>query len=369
MRTATNRRVRPLTGRRCALLLTSAALAAAFGVGLGTARTPAARERAAPLVHRRAVAIDRPTTRLRRSRLADAPITWIGGPTKASTGETVTVYVSSSLAGDAWTPQAWADFIAGLEHGPELALLTAYVATFDEMQAICGPDALGCYGADRLLTIGAPAYGITPQEVVRHEYGHHIAAHRMNPPWLALDWGPKNWASAVGVCGRAKDGTAYPGDESLHYTLNPGEAWAETYRVMEERRAGAPTSSWNIVDGSFYPNDADFAAAERDVLQPWETSHALVFTRTFTRKGKRVWNVPLATPLDGSVQLDVSLPRGGLYAATLLGPDRRTVVADALWASATSKRIATTICGERTLDLRVTERGAFGRVRVSATLP
>jgi hypothetical protein len=91
--------------------------------------------------------------------------------------------------------------------------------------------------------------------------------------------------------------------------------------------------------------------------------------KRFTRRGTRVWTVPLATPLDGSLDVTVSLPRGGLYTASLLGPDRRTVIADALWASARSKRVTTTICGERKLYLRVTERGEFGRVRVSASLP
>ena len=92
--------------------------------------------------------------------------------------------------------------------------------------------------------MGETNYGVSPDEVVRHEYGHHIALNRINSPWLAVSWGPKNWASASSVCRRAADGSAYPGDEGDNYRLNPGAAWAETYRLLVERKAGVTGSSW-----------------------------------------------------------------------------------------------------------------------------
>jgi hypothetical protein len=310
-----------------------------------------------------------PGATLSPARLARSSITWSGGPTTASTGESVNVFVSASLSPELGTSQTWADFIAGLLHGPELSSLTAYIATFAEMQEVCGEDALGCYGANELVSMGETMFGVTAAEVIRHEYGHHIAFHRLNAPWQAIDWGPKNWASSMDVCRRAKDGTAYPGDEGHNYSRNPGEAWAETYRLLDERKAGVTSSGWPIVDASFYPDEAAFQAAERDVLQPWGFPRATVYKNRFTSKGKPMWTVPLTTPLDGSAEITVSLPKGGLHEVALVDVARKKVLAVGLWAGRSVKKIATNVCGYRALVLRVTQRGAFGRVRVIALVP
>jgi hypothetical protein len=313
--------------------------------------------------------VDTPATVLDKSRLARSAIGWAGGPTTAATGESVSVYVSASLSPELGTPQTWADFIAGLQHGEEISSLTAYVGTLDEIRGICGENALGCYAADRLVSMGETAFGVTAAEVVRHEYGHHIAYHRVNPPWSAIDWGPKNWASSLDVCERVEDGRAYPGNESNYYSLNPGEAWAETYRLLDEREAGVIGSTWEIVDGRFYPDEAALAATERDVLQPWASPHGLRFSRSFGRKTRRVWLIPLRTPLDGSLEITVSLPKNGLQDVSLLDSDRKTVLATGLWSSRREKRLTTTVCGERTLFVRIAQKGAFGRVVVRASVP
>ena len=306
---------------------------------------------------------------LSSARLAQSSIAWVGGATTASTGESVTVYVSAALPADLGTPQTWADLLAGLVHGPELAALTAYIAAFDEMQEVCGSRALGCYGGNRMVSMGETNFGVTAAEVVRHEYGHHIAFHRANAPWLAIDWGPKNWSSAVDVCERAAAQTAYPGDEGDHYSLNPGEAWAETYRLLDERKAGAVGTGWQIIDSSFYPSETALQAAERDVVQPWTAGRRQALRRTFTKRGAATWLIPLATPLDGILDVEVALPRGGLHEVALLSADRRTVLQKGLWSSMTMKTLTRTLCGERSLFLRVTRKGALGRVTVTATTP
>lgn len=289
--------------------------------------------------------------------------------TTATTGETVNVYVSAALPAELGTPQTWADFLAGLVHGPEISALTAYIATFAEMQEVCGEHALGCYGPNRMMSMGETMFGVTAAEVVRHEYGHHIAFQRLNPPWQAIDWGPKNWASSQNICRRAKEGSAYPGDEGDRYSLNPGEAWAETYRLLDEQKAGATGSGWQIIDSSFYPGEAAFQAAERDVLQPWATGTSTGLKRVFSNRGKRVWTIPLETPLDGTLDITVTLPKNGLHDVLLLDGDRQTILAKGLWASRTMKRITTTVCGERLLVLRITQSGGFGRVAVIASTP
>ncbi len=311
--------------------------------------------------------VEVPGAALSRERLARSAGSFVGGPTTASTGETVNVYVSSSLPPELGTPQSWADFIAGLLHGPEISSLTAYVATYDEMQDLCGDDALGCYGGNRIVSMGETMHGVTAAEVVRHEYGHHIALNRINPPWQAIDWGPKHWASATGICRRVEQGAAFPGDGGYNYWLNPGEAWAETYRVLVERRAGVPEAPWEIISPSFYPDDAALAAAERDVAEPWTAPARTSYRMRFTATSRKSRTVPVRTPRDGALRIEITLPRGGLHEAVLLEQGR--TVATALWSGPTLKTISTTVCGQRSLRLRVTQKGNFGRVAVSASIP
>ena len=88
------------------------------------------------------------------------------------------------------------------------------------------------YGQANLVVLGDAVGGITPTSVAAH--GHHIAANRSNAPWLALDWGTKRWATRMSICARRGARTAFPGDEGDNYSLNPGEAFAEAYRVLVE---------------------------------------------------------------------------------------------------------------------------------------
>ena len=64
------------------------------------------------------------------------------------------VLVSDGLPIETSTPEGWAEFLTGLTHGPEITLLTAHIATFDEVQEICGSRALGCYARNQLVSLG-----------------------------------------------------------------------------------------------------------------------------------------------------------------------------------------------------------------------
>ncbi len=349
-------------GRR---LLAAAALGLVLAIAATGGRTSAPSEPTRPLARGIPHADIAPSP----ARVARAATTWSGGPTTASTGDVVTVYVSPSLPPELGTAQTWADFIAGLVHGPELSKLTAFIAPLDEIPDMCGDYALGCYGSNQMAAMGETEYGITAAEVVRHEYGHHIAWNRLNAPWTAVDWGPKNWASTANVCRRAADGTAYPGDEGDHYVLNPGEAWAETYRLLDEQKAGATGSGWQLIDPSFRPDDLALQAAERDVLQPWATAPRAAFKHRFTKKGKRVWSIPISTPLDGDLAVSISLPKGGIHEVKLVDGTSKKTLATGLWSSTTTKRITTQVCGARSLVLKITQRGAYGRVLVAVVKP
>ena len=292
-----------------------------------------------------------------------------GGPITASTGEVVDVRVSDALPTTV-TPETWAEFMVGLVHGPEISRLTAYVVTYDEMQDVCGRNALGCYSAHQMVVPGeVTPDGTTPEEIIRHEYGHHVAFNRVNTPWVAVDWGPKYWASSANVCARVARKEAYPGDQGSNYPSNPGEAWAETYRLMDERKDGITTATWPIISPSFYPSDAALVAAERDVLQPWTASATTVYTHRFPKVARKVWWIRLATPLDGEMRIAATLPKGGEYDVALVGANRTTVLQRAQWVSQRVKRLATTLCGTRAAFVRVTRSGSTGLARVSVTKP
>jgi hypothetical protein len=198
-----------------------------------------------------------------------------GGATPAKTGETVTVYVSDTYPVDPAVPQSTADFLVDLYHGSELGTLSVYVAPLAEVVQLCGgADAAGCYSPSQGLAVipGADLPdGTSVETILAHEYGHHVAANRDNTPWSALDWGTKRWASYENVCARQAHGSAYPGDEGDHYLLNPGEGFAESFRLLNFERQSWPNWSpapWNA-DGSFYPDTAALAAVRQDVLAPW----------------------------------------------------------------------------------------------------
>ncbi len=356
--------VRPRRAPAALLSLAVAALvAAAAGSGYGSPARPAN-------AHVFARSFDDNAGTATVNRFALGALSWRGGPIVTSTGETVTVLVSDSYAPEAVTPESWAEFLSKVVHGPEISLLTTYIAPLDEVEQLCGARALGCYSGNRMVSIGESTVdGATPEEVIRHEYGHHVAFHRLNTPWRAVDWGPKNWASAATVCSRVSRREAFPGDEGSNYAQNPGEAWAEVYRLMDERKAGITTGGWQIIAPSFYPDEPALQAAERDVLQPWTAARRVVSSRTFAKTAKKVWWIPLQTPLDGDLAITALLPRGGVNEVALVGADRTTILKRAQWTGQRVKRLATTVCGQRSLFVRVTQKGALGRVTVVASAP
>jgi len=290
---------------------------------------------------------------------ASASRAWIGGTFPVGDGEHVSVYVSSSYPAPEAAAQRWAAFFGALPHGKELSLVSVYVAPLDEVRELClSADVLGCYRSQEIVMVGDST------SVAAHEYGHHVAANRSNAPWLALDWGTKRWATAAGVCARVGTGFAFPGDEGFNYALNPGEAFAESYRVLVETDGTAAAYTWPIVDPSFRPEPATLEAVREDVLHPWTSPVTKTVRGGFAGRA-RTSIVTFSTPLDG----DLRIQTPGTADLTLLLPDGRTVLARSSWTSTGGKALGYRICGTRSVKLRVSRGDAGRRFTLRITRP
>ncbi len=276
-----------------------------------------------------------------------------------------TIRVSPAYANPGAIAARWSSFFGSLLHGSELGVLDAYIAPIEEVRTICGSsDVLGCYGANDLVTPDEGAEGVAATSIATHEYGHHVAYNRVNPPWVAVDAGPKRWATYERVCPRVAAGTAFPGAEDGDYSLNPGEGWAETYRVLNETAAGLPPT-WPIIDPSFRPDAGALEAARQDVLDPW-TAPAVTTKRVAFAGGARTWTLRLATPLDGSLHVQV---QPGSDDVTLLAADTLAVLSRGAWSSSGGKTFDYAVCGQRSLVLRVTRRSPARRFTLRMTIP
>jgi hypothetical protein len=294
-------------------------------------------------------------------RRADAREGFWGGVYTTRTNENVTIYSSDAYAVDEAANQRWADFLASLVHGPELSLVSVYLTPPSQVSSICGgEDILGCYGDDRLVAPGEDLFEVSAESVITHEYGHHIAAHRSNAPWRALAYGTKRWASYEQVCRRARAHELFPGAEGgLVYLFNPGEVFAETYRLMNERKAGIPETPWRVVDESLQPNDRDLALVEQDVTQPWSANRTVRLIGGFARRGSSVRNFKLATPLDGTFTASVQ-STAAVRLDVLAGKKR---------VARGTTSTAGTVCGPRTLTVRLTRTSGSGAFALALSLP
>jgi hypothetical protein len=295
-------------------------------------------------------------SRSRRLQVAKRTDSW-GGPVTASDGEVVDIRVSDTYPVDPSVTQSLADFLVQLYHGDELGKAVVYVTPFSELQSICGSQAGGCYSPDS-GTIVIPGENLpdpdntSKETVLVHEYGHHVANNRINPPWVAEDWGTKRWATAANVCTRTAAGTAFPGDERANYFLNPGEAFAETYRVLNFDKEAWPNwtvlAPWNS-DQSFYPNTVELEAVRQDVVNPWTAPIVATWSSRISNVKRPARHV-IQTALDGSMSVKLTrAPKG----ATISIVDPATGKA----LSSGARRASVTVCGKRTLTLLVRARG------------
>jgi hypothetical protein len=302
-----------------------------------------------------------------RTLLARTATDFWGGAYTTSTGETVRVFSSDAYAADTSFNQVRAEAIVRLPHGTEVGALTAYFLTYDEMQNVCGIQALACYSPrdQTIVALGENAPdGTSAEAILAHEYGHHVARNRINPPWVALDWGTKRWASTVAICPKVRAREVVPSDP-LRYELDPAEGFAEAYRVLTEIRAGRQPEWWGIVDELFYPNAAALAAIEQDVATPWTQNTTVVRSaRVGPAAAARSRTFRVATPLDGTLRVTVRPAARSAVRLTLSAGS--TVLAR---SSAAITTVQTTVCGQRSVSVRVDRIRGAGAFRLTISRP
>jgi hypothetical protein len=279
------------------------------------------------------------------------PGTW-GGTVTASTGEAVTVDISNLVPQDPALQLRWADYLTSLAHGPEISTVTVVLSSLRQVQSICGRQALACY-LNKTATIYSPLDDVegeaTAQSILAHEYGHHLAASERNDPWNALAWGTKRWATAMGICTGVRANRLAPGGEGSNYLFNPGEAFAESYRLLNERRLGLPESTWDVVDTSLQPSQAALDALLADIQSPWSGPRTVTRKSSFVPASKTsVRTFSIATPLDGTLSLAVKAPKGTLFRAKAASP---------------------VVCGQRSTTVTVTRVKGYGAFTLDVSVP
>jgi hypothetical protein len=303
------------------------------------------------------------------ANLAIRPFASWGGQYLTPAGEPITLRVSDSYPQDPARPQQWANFLGSLEHGTEITKLTLVLAPLGEVQGYCGRNAYACYSSEQqtMVAPGDPPDPTTSVEaIIAHEYGHHLATNRSNPPWTSVEYGTKRWASYQQVCKETAAGQYHPGAEDNHYALNPGEGFAETYRVLNEHRLGLLESSWDVVSRAFYPDAGALAALEQDIISPWTANTVSTTSGRFERRGKATRTASFSTTLDGNVVVTLRTPRT-LRARLDLSADGSLV--GTVTTSGSAKAARTTICGSRSLTARVTRLAGSGKYSLAFSRP
>jgi len=153
------------------------------------------------------------------------------------------------------------------------------------------------------------------------------------------------------VCSSVSAGHLFPGAEDTeHYFLNPGEAFAETYRVLNEQKLGLAVEPWDIVTTSLYPDATALSLLEQDVLTPWSANTTQRLTAKLNANVRRQ-TFKLSTPYDGALSVVPRQVGSANVTVTLLA--KGAVIKTRSFARAQGASLSTSVCGLRQYTLRV----------------
>jgi hypothetical protein len=273
----------------------------------------------------------------------------------------VNVTTACRTACDAADPQAIANFVGTLVHGGEVELLTVQLNTPGQIEFDCGYGAQACYysGENKIVISGSDdpgPDGASREFILAHEYGHHVAQHRLAPaPFSpAVDWGTARWASYKNVCQGQRSRRFFPGNEGTHYYRDPGEAFAESFAF---NRFPEAQQRWAWIH-SLKPDPRAFAAIRRDVLDPWVGRRGFTDSGRLPTRGRHATAKAFRTPLDGRVSLWLRGPHPGRFELILRSRSGRKLRAAA--GLGPGRPLEFTVCGQSRLRAVVERRGARG---------
>ena len=294
--------------------------------------------------------------------LPGAAFAWGGTYETGDTYESaIRINVSNAYIAEQNLPQDWATYLGSLMHGPEISKLTLNLGTPDEVARVCGRSALACYDPNSQTIEASPDDQLDAppaREIVMHEYGHHVANNRSNAPFVAEDYGTKRWASYEQICKKTLDGSVTPGNEGASYALNSGEAFAESYRVLNLTKQGATDIGWTIVSSVFRPDARALELLEQDVVDPWTGPTFTHVHGSFGYGTARTTYVK--TPLDGT------------FVARLISPTKarmRLAVYSGNTLLGRGSSVRLQICGQRQLRLKVERTSGSGAFTIDISKP
>jgi hypothetical protein len=277
-------------------------------------------------------------------------------PINDGSGATVAISITAACQElcNAAEPQALADFLGTLIHGSEMELLTLQLDTPSQIEFDCGYGAEACYftSENKIVLSGdgeAAPEGASREFILAHEYGHHVAHHRLSPaPFpAAIDWGPPHWASVENVCQGARAGTLYPGNEGTHYFSDPGEAFAESFARYRFPDSGV---GWRYL-AALKPGPAAFKAIREDTLEPWLGRSSFLLSGEAPAAGSGAVVKSFRTPLDGAVSLRPAHFRHR-YRLSLLSPGGH-VLRSTRQGLSLRHQLNFTVCGQSRLSLQI----------------
>ena len=140
--------------------------------------------------------------------------------------------------------------------------------------------------------------------------------------------------------------------------FNPGEGFAETYRVLNEQKAGVTVEPWSIVSSLLFPDATALSLLEQDITTPWK-GPTLTHVRGAFGNGT-VRTIVTKTTLDGTFVARLHAPSRSRMRLALYAGGR-------LVASGATVRYE--ICGQRSLTLKVQRLSGRGVFTVDVSKP
>jgi hypothetical protein len=290
--------------------------------------------------------------------------------------------------------------LRSLDHGPEMAELSVFVATPAEIRDACGATVVACYfpSTDEMVVSGVdrPVAGVPRDFAIAHEYGHHIANTREGGALPAIEAGPVRWATYERVCQLTRRGRLFPGDQGAHYWEDPEEAFAQSYAHLNRPGAGV---SWQYTP-LLRPTTTSLAKIHADVTRPlggpletdWagtlsappaKPSGRAATTSARTPHGaapaigpaRAVGDVPwvdsdlVRTPLDGPVSVSLRAPAGADLSLVLRDPRDGRPLARTATDPDGDARLTYSNCGHATLELEVGNRSGAASFEAAIARP